>query len=78
MGTHITAAQPIRPYQGPQWLIQPVSHRLDRHDVAALSKSAYDVLQDHLVGWGPYNVVIRVDGPDERAVDDYYLARLAK
>ncbi len=74
---YVTAAQLIAGYVGPEWLIEPVADPSDPEDVAAINEEGYDVLQRGLLGWGPYNAIIRVDGPDERAVDTYYLARLA-
>jgi len=70
----ILAAQQIRPYQGPEWLVERIGDALDPEDVTDLSTSAYQVVDRNVLGWGRYNAIIRVDGPDQRALDTYYLA----
>jgi hypothetical protein len=71
----ITAAQLIRPYVGPQYLVEPVGDESDPDDVAALNNDAdwVVVLDRHVQGWEPYNAVVRVGVGDVTAD---YLARL--
>jgi hypothetical protein len=71
----ITAAQMIRPYVGPQYLVEPVGDESDPDDVAALNNDAdwVVVLERNVQGWGEYNAIVRVSANDVTAD---YLARL--
>ena len=70
----VTAARMIRPYVGPQWLIEvhPNAEESDADDLAAINASEWGTLEDHLQGWGEYTSVIHV-----LDTDTYYLAHLA-
>jgi hypothetical protein len=72
----VTAAQMIRPFVGPQWLIEvhPNAEESDADDLAAINAAEIEVLSTELRGWGEYNAVIRVTDGD---VEADYLARLA-
>jgi hypothetical protein len=79
MDTHttarVTAAQMIRRYREPQWLVEPIGEPADREDVAAINQQGYEVLDRNIRGWGIYNAIVRV--PLACAGDVDYLARLA-
>lgn len=66
----VVAAQLIRPYVGPQWLIEPVGEPSDAEDLAAISRG-YSILAGDLAGWGEYTHVIEVANSGA-----HYLARL--
>lgn len=70
----IRAAQMIRQYREPEWLVQPVGDPADRSELAALNEAEYAVIDRHIQGWGDYDCIIRVE-----TVAGYvdYLARLA-
>ena len=74
----IHVAQQIRPYVASDWLVEWVGDPLDAKDVAALNKEPYQVIDRRLYGWGRYTSIIRVPGPDDRAVPTYYLAILVE
>jgi hypothetical protein len=70
----ITAAQMIRPYVGPQYLVEPVGDVSDADDIAAINDADWVVILDrHVQGWGEYNAIVRVSANDVTAD---YLARL--
>jgi hypothetical protein len=73
-GPTVLAAIMIRPYVGPQWLIEvhPNAEESDADDLAAINASEWGTLEDNLQGWGEYTSVIHV-----LDTDTYYLARLA-
>jgi len=51
-------AQLIR-YVGPQYLIQPVGDPSDNDDLDTINASEWDGV-DAVLGWEPYNAIIRV------------------
>jgi len=62
---NIMAAQMIRPYERPPWLVEPVGDASDDEDISAIAESDYEILDIQVLGWGPYNAIIRVEGgPD--------------
>lgn len=65
----VTAAQLIRPYYGPQWVVEPQGEASDEDDLAAINKHGFVVRESDCAGWGPYTHVIQVG-------EVYYLARL--
>jgi len=74
----VLGAQMIRPYHGPQWLVEPAGPISDRQDLEAINAAGYEVLTRRVRGWGPhlaYNAIIRVHAGE--AGDTDYLARLA-
>lgn len=72
----VTAARMIRPFEGPQWLIEvhPNAEESDADDLEAVNAAEIEVLSTELRGWGEYNAVIRVTA---NGVEADYLARLA-
>jgi hypothetical protein len=75
-GPDVLAAQMIRPFVGPQWLIEvhPNAEESGADDLEAINTFEIEVLSTDLRGWGEYNAVIRVTDGD---VEADYLARLA-
>ena len=73
----ITNLQQIKPYEGPQWLVDPGEYdTLTGYaltDEIAIVEQSYTVLDRHVQGWGDYNAIIRFDDGAYRAD---YLARL--
>ena len=78
MDTHttarVTAAQMIRRYQGPQWIVEPVGEPSEPDDIANINASHPYVLQNGVRGWGDYDAIVRV--PLACAGDVDYLASL--
>jgi len=72
---HITAAQLIREYHAPAWLVEPVGEPSEPDDIAAINAAPWRVLQTGVAGWGEYNTIIRVGLGAEGNAD--YLARVA-
>ena len=54
----ITRAQLIC-YQAPQYLVEPEGDASDQTDLDAINNSIWDEV-DAVLGWAPYNVIIRV------------------
>ena len=54
----VTMAQLIR-YRAPQYLVEPVGDASDDADLDAINNSIWDEV-DAVLGWEPYNVIIRV------------------
>lgn len=72
----IAAAQTIRPYRAPQWLVEPRPDGIcDADDLEVLNTAGVEVLENHdILGWPPYNAIIRyTDGDDSTD----YLAHIA-
>jgi hypothetical protein len=75
----VEAAEMIRPYVGPQYLVEPLGSVCTVADLEALQAAGYSVVEDELAGWGEYTHIIRVDMPaDPQASPTYYLAKLAE
>ncbi len=77
----VTAAQLIRQYSGPQWLVEPVSQSSHPDDIADELATINDSMWVRLAsrdlrGWPPYTAIISVCDPNfaGRAVD--YLVRI--
>ena len=66
----VLAAQMIRPWRAPQWLVEPVGDASDQDDLDAIWLAGYGVLSRDVRGWGEYNAIIAVAGT-------HYLAQLA-
>ena len=56
----ITKAQFVRPYVGPQWLVEPVGDESDAEDVAAINAGQIVTFAGRIAGWGPYTRIIRI------------------
>ena len=56
----IAAAQMIRPYRAPQWLVEPRPDGIcDADDLEVLNTAGVEVLENHdVLGWPPYNAII--------------------
>ena len=67
----VTMAQLIR-YRAPQYLVEPVGDASDDADLDAINNSIWDEVFS-VLGWEPYNEIIRVWG-DEGTVSWTYLA----
>jgi len=74
----ILAAEIIRRYEGPQWLVTLTGKACDAEDLGELSKfgSHVTILETGVIGWGDYNAIIRYrEHRDDRGTD--YLAKTA-
>lgn len=62
----VTTAQLIRPYVGPQYLVEPIGDPSDDEDIAAIQdavdEGAAVVLDDTIMGWPPYTHIIGTCG----------------
>jgi hypothetical protein len=68
----ITKAQPIRPYHGPQYLVQPVGPAADQEELDAINQAPDAIIAAGLLGWGPYPAIVRVRREHDAA--DYLVA----
>ena len=71
MTPRVTRLQPIRPYVGPSYLIEPLEP-IHPNDMASEIESVNDASPEYLdrvIGWGPYNAIVATDGR-------YYLATI--
>lgn len=71
----LIAAQPIKPYIAPQYLVEPTGRSVDAAELNAIRKAKYTIVERPMtvIGWGDHNAIIRVgDGIAPR----YYLANL--
>jgi hypothetical protein len=73
----VEAAEMIRPYVGPAWLIEPLGSVCDADDLEAFAEG-YAVVEHPLLGWGEYTHIIRDMPADPQAAPTYYLAKLAE
>ena len=70
----VTAAQMIRHYHGPQYLVEPVGEASGADDLESINRIGFEVLTTEVQGWGDHNAIIFVHSFDEVL---FYLARLA-
>jgi len=73
---YIAALQPIKRYEGPQWLVEPLE-RLSPDDERQTIMDIgpfFDVIESTIAGWGDYNAIIQYE--DDWSWFHHYLARI--
>jgi hypothetical protein len=74
----VLAAEMIRPYVSPQYLVEPLGSVCTVADLEALQAAGYSVVENELAGWDEYTHIIRDMPADPQASPTYYLAKLAE
>jgi hypothetical protein len=74
----ITAAQQIRPYTAPEYLVQPVGEPSDSDDLQSLNdlEGDYLSLDRRILGWGTHNAIIAIPSTDVTTSPTYYLVTI--
>ena len=57
----LRAAQQIRPYQGPQWLVEPIGDPITDQDELDQFED-WDIRYERIIGWGDYDAIIWCGG----------------
>ena len=75
---HVTAAQLIRDYVGPEWLVEPVGEPSGQEDIDAINGANIRVMDRTIMGWGDYNAIVRVVDAATPELDTCYLAKITE